>query len=340
MNLLRRFAPLASAAVLAAALAWPTGAQEYVGGGTGVPENTAGYKKWMMFQEAVADKSGGTLEITPIISGALGSEENILSSLRRGRVQVAIVSSMIVASVVEEAVLLQMPYLFDSQGEADFVLDTVLADVFADLMADKGLVFLSWDEVGFHQVYGSRPLLTPADTQGIRFRISSSPAARLFAESIGADAIALPFSDLIMGLQTSLVSAGENAIILYAQTGVAELAPHLTMTNHSFAVNFFFADAKWFNNLSDDHRAAVRASWPAMNLGREMTRAEWQADLARADELGFTIHDLTPAQRQAWRMAVEPAQHALLEIAGERGKDVLDAVHQGKRAFADQTSVK
>ncbi len=315
-------------------------AQSYIGGGSGVPENTAGYKKWMMFSEAVTERSGGALEITPIISGALGSEENILSSLRRGRVQVAIISSMVVASVVPEATLLQTPYLFNSQEEADFILDTVLFDQYTELLEDKGLVLLSWDEVGFHQVYGTEPLLTPGDMAGVRFRVSSSPAARLFAGAIGADTISLPFSDLIMGLQTSLVTAGENAIILYAQTGVAELAPHLMMTNHSFAVNFFIADARWLNRLSAEHQNVVRTAWPPMDVGRAMTRAEWQADLARADVLGFRVHDLTEEQRQMWRDAVEPARQNLIGISGPKASDILEAVRRGQSEFKARQSVE
>ena len=325
---------------LTLAFATPAVGQGYIGGGTGVPDNTAGYKKWMIFSEEVTKRSAGSLEITPIISGALGSEENILSSVRRGRVQVAIISSMVVATVVPEATLLQTPFLFDSQDEADFILDTVLFDIYSELLAEKGLLLLSWDEVGFHQVYGTSPLLTPRDMAGVRFRVSSSPAARLFAEAIGADVIALPFSDLIMGLQTSLVSAGENAIILYAQTGVSELAPHLTMTNHSFAVNFFIADARWFDRLSPEHQAVVRSSWPPMDVGRTMTRADWQADLARADELGFTIHELTADQRGAWRAAVTPARAELVELSGPRAAEILEAVNQAQENFKKRRLVE
>lgn len=338
MTDVRKLVGLMVAALLA--LSPPVLGQSYIGGGTGVPENTAGYQKWMMFSDAVKEQSDGTLEITPIISGALGSEESILSSVRRGRVQVAIISSMVVASVVPEALLLQMPYLFDSQEEADYILDTILFDTYSELLADKGLTLLSWDEVGFHQVYGTAPLLTPDQATDVRFRVSSSPAARLFAEAIGADTISLPFSDLIMGLQTSLVSAGENAIILYAQTGVSELAPHLTMTNHSFAVNFLIAGKNWLEGLSAEHQQVVRTSWPPMSLGREMTRAEWTRDLQRASELGFTVHHLSDEQREVWRSAVAPAQAELVKLSGSNTEEVLGDVRRGQAAFRARTSVE
>ena len=62
-----------------------TNAEEIISGATGVAKETAGYNKWMMFKESVFEDSHGRLIIQPLITGELGSEENVLSATRRGR---------------------------------------------------------------------------------------------------------------------------------------------------------------------------------------------------------------------------------------------------------------
>lgn len=304
-----------------------------VGGTTGVPEGTAGYQKWMMFRDRVSDGSNGALELTPMVSGELGSEETILSSLRRGRVQVANLSGLVIGSIVPEVALLQAPFLFDSTEQADHIFDTVLFDIYSDLLAQHRLTLMSWDEVGVHHVYGKKPILTPSDLEGVRFRVSSGLAARLFAEAIASDIIPLAFTENVIGLQTGLVDAGANAVILYASTGISEEATHLSLTSHMHAVNFMIADSKWLGRLPADQRDVVQNGWLPIDQARAMSRAEEQKFLDQSDQIGFTIHSLTPAQRDSWIQASAPVTGQIIEGIGGRAAEIYEAIQEAKRDF-------
>jgi TRAP-type C4-dicarboxylate transport system substrate-binding protein len=321
----------------------PISAQEkpsvrFIGGTTGIPEGTAGYEKWMIYRDRVAELSGGEVQLTPMVSGELGSEENILNGLRRGRIQVANLSGLVIGSLVPEAALLQAPYLFDSTAQADYVYDTVLSDVFTHLLVPYGLTFLSWDEVGFHHVYGKTPIRTPDDLNGIRFRVSSGIAARLFAEALSADVIPLSFTENIIGLQTGLVDAGANATILYAGTGIAEEAPYLTLTGHMLATNFIITSTSWLASLSPEHQAIVRQGWLPIDESRAMSRAEEADFMGRQNDIGFTAQVLSPAQRKAWQHAVQPVTQALTNDIGGQSQDILNAIQAAKIKFAAEKS--
>ncbi len=306
---------------------------EVIGGGVGVVQGTAGEAKWLAFAERVGELSNGALTLTPMVGGELGSEETILSALRRGRVKVANLSGLVVSSLVPELALIQTPFLFDSHAEADYLLDNHLIDVYAPLLAEQGLQFLSWDEIGFHHVYGKQPILVPEDARGVRFRVSSGLAARYFAEALDADVIPLPFSENITGLQTGLVDAGANALILYARTGIAAEAPHLTLTRHAYTVNILLANQRWLNGLDALQRAAVENGWMDMEPARALTRAEWQEDLAKAEELGFVIHEIDASQRAAWEVATAPVARRLIGELGGRAEQVWAAIQQAKQAY-------
>jgi TRAP-type C4-dicarboxylate transport system substrate-binding protein len=285
------------------------------------------------------------LLLTPMVGGELGSEESILSALRRGRIKVANLSGLVLSSLVPELALIQAPFLFDSQEEADYLLDNHLSGIFAPLLAAQGLTFLTWDEIGFHHIYGKQPILTPADIRGVRFRISAGLSAQYLAEALGTDVIPLPFSENLTGLQTGLVDAGTNAVILYARTGIADEAPHLTLTGQTYAVNLLVANASWLQGLSPLQRKAVETGWMALSRARAVTRAEWQSDLANAGQLGFTVYELDDAQRAQWRAATAPVAQRLIKDIGGRAPQVWEAILSARadyrarvvQAAADET---
>lgn len=313
---------------------------EAIGATTGVPKGTSGYDKWMMYRDRVAETSGGEVRILPMVSGGLGSEENILNSLRRGRVQLANLSGLVIGTLAPEVALLQAPYLFDDQAEADYVYDNVLFEIFKSLLSEYGLTFLSWDEVGFHHVYGKKPILSPSDAVNTRFRISSGLPAQLFAEAIGADVIPLSFNENVVGLQTGLVDAGANAVILYASTGIAEEAPHLSMTGHIFATNFVITSTRWLEGLSPEHQGVITTNWVPMETARAMSRDEEAGFLNQADDIGFTIHELSRNQRAVWKRAAEPVTKQIIETVGGRSQEIFDAIQAGKAAYQAQRSIK
>jgi len=287
----------------------------------------------MMYKYRLADMSNGEIELTPMVGGELGGEETIFNALRRGRVQLANLSAYVVGAVVPELALLQVPYLFDSQAEADHLFDTVLYSVYSDLLAEDGLVLLSWDEVGFRHVYGKTPILVPAHLKNLRYRVPTGLGPRLFAKAMETDVIQLSFNDNIIGLQTGLVDAGGNAIILYASTGISEEAPHLTLTGHFNMTNLLICTERWFNSLSEIHKAIVRNGWLPIEVVRQMSRDETNDFLERADEIGFKVHQLTEDQKVLWREATAPVAEQLIEKTGGRSQEVYDAILEARAAY-------
>jgi TRAP-type C4-dicarboxylate transport system substrate-binding protein len=301
--------------------------------GTTFP-NTEGERHWLQFRDQLQAAAGDEIPLRMLIYGQLGSEDQLVSGLRRGRVQFANLSAMAVSSVVPETALLYAPFLFDDAAEADFIYDNYLTPLYRELMAEKGLHLVSWYEIGFLNVYAKQPLLAPADAAGRRFRVGAGPAARLFAAAIGADVIPLGFADVVPSLQTGLIEAGENAVSLYARTGIADEAPHLTMTEHSFGVSAIVASKAWWDKLTPEQQAQVQAAWPPISQTRAAVRSESERDLADP-ALGIRVHQLEPAEREAWRAATAGVTPQLVSKIGGRAAEVLAAIETGRREYAN-----
>ena len=313
----------------------PSSSVEVIVGGTGI-KDTVGDKKWLTFQRNAEAASNGSISMRMLIYGELGPEENLVSGIRRGRVNVANWSGLATTAVLPEMAMLYTPFLFDSYAEADFIMDEYLFDAYAEMLAERDIEFLRWDEIGFNQIYGKSPIIVPEDSEGRRFRIASSESARLFADAIGADAIPLGFTDIVTGLQTSLVDSGESSIIMYAPTGIAKEAPHLTMTNHSFATSIIVMQKRWLDRLPQHPQDILRNSYIDINVGRQWTRAEWKEFLDQSSGWGFQTHELTQGQLALWKTATAPVAKRMIDSIGGRAQDIWDLVQNGKKAFATQ----
>jgi TRAP-type C4-dicarboxylate transport system substrate-binding protein len=304
-------------------------------GGTSFPK-TVGEQQWLTFQRGVMARAGDEFDLRMLIYGQLGSEEQLVSGLRRGRVHFANLSATVTSTVLPEIALLYAPYLFDSEEEADFVYDNYLTERFRQMLAAEDLHLVEWNEIGFHHVYSKTPILTPADARNKRFRVSAAPSAQLFAQALGADVIPLGFSEIVSSLQTGLIEAGENGISLYARTGTAEEAPHLTLTAHAFGMSLIVSRKRWWDGLTAAQRQVLTESFPSIQVSRAGVRGEGRDDLSRASELGFTVHRLTAEQKLAWREATESTHAQLIKTVGGRSQEIYDLILRGRQAYSDQ----
>ena len=302
--------------------------------------NTYAQEQWLIFQRNIELAGREEFALKMLISGQLGSEEQLVSGLRRGRVQYASVSALFASTMVPEAALLYGTYLFDSFEEADFIYDNYLTALFTEMLEEQGLHFVAWNEVGFHHIYGKQPILLPDDVAGVRFRVSASRASTLLAKNLKADVIPLSFGEIVTALQTGLIEAGENGATLYATAGASTEAQHLTLTRHAFGVSLIVSAKDWWDQLSERQRKILTAAFPKPDEVRPMARAETQDILATAQQRGFTVHTLDDAHLASWRTATAGTAKTLADEIGGRAPEVYAKILEGKRAFRAAQSAK
>ena len=87
------------------------------------PDNhpaAAGMKK---FAESVAAKTNGRIKINLFYNGALGSDQSVVSALKGGTIELAVMNSGILASEVKEMAIFDFPFLFANEKESDAIVD-------------------------------------------------------------------------------------------------------------------------------------------------------------------------------------------------------------------------
>jgi TRAP-type transport system periplasmic protein len=295
-----------------------------------------GERIWLDYEKAVLARSNGKLRLRMLIRGETGGEESRMPSLLRGRVHVSSFSDSGMSRVVPEFGLLTAPFLFDSLEEVHFVVDNYLKEPYAALAEDKGFVILNWQDVGWLNIYGGKPLLTPADTAGYRMRSLQSTASILFLQAIGADVIHIQRTELVSSLQTSLVEGGESSLVLYASGGEAEYAQHMTRTRHARQFGFSIVNRRWYERLSQENQDIIATSFGPESAQRGMAVDMLRDEEARLAEIGAQVHELSGDQRQRFRDVAQPNQRALVDEIGGKAQEIMGLIIVGRDAYARQ----
>lgn len=301
------------------------------------PPGGPGDKYWTQFDEAVTERSNGRIELGLLVHGQLGGDDQIIQVLRRNRGQIGIVGESGFARVVPEVAVLNMPYLFDSPEELDFVVDGYVTPVIKDLAAEKGLSFIQWFEIGWMNLYAKQALLVPGDAKDYPLRALPYETSQTFLKAIGADVINLSFPDVIPSLQTGMINGGESSTLMYARASLYQEAPHLTLTRHSYSFGALIANTAWLEELAPADRAIMTTAFPELSFIRKDTRDSLVLELDAAEKEGVFVHRLDAAALKPWADLARATHADLIAKIGGEAQRVYDLVQEGKAAFVSQS---
>jgi TRAP-type C4-dicarboxylate transport system substrate-binding protein len=293
---------------------------------------------WVMqierFAKDVDEESKGTIKIAPFLSSQLGSEQDTVQQVARGRIDMGGFSAGSAALVVPEVALLLMPFYFNTTAELDCVLDHHMTKTVADLYAKKGIQFLGWTEVGTIDLVGKKPYLLPKDLQGAKAASYANKTQALFYAAFGANANPLGLPEWIPAMQTGLAEVVMTTITSALPMGLTKVAPVISRLGLYDAPALTLMNKRVYDGLGKDQQEAlVRAT--ARNPA-EKARAE----VRNFEGVLFGIHEksggqaiaINAAQRAEWRKAMEPVYGQIVKETGGASDSFYTAMESGRKA--------
>ena len=197
---------------------------------TSAPPKTVWEMQVQRFQKQVEDGSKGSLKINAFLNSQLGSEQDTVQQVARGRIDSGGYSVTAGSLLVPEISLLSIPFLFKDQKEQDCVYDNHLTKLTQDMFLKKGVVMLGWSEVGVADIIGKKPFITPDDLKGLKARSAPNKVAAFMWSQFGANPNPLPVTEWNSAFQTGLIDVADSAPTFYFFSGLSKLAPVVTMT--------------------------------------------------------------------------------------------------------------
>jgi TRAP-type C4-dicarboxylate transport system substrate-binding protein len=111
-------------------------------------------------------------------------------------------NSGILASQVKDFSVYDFPFMFASTREADAVLDGPFGKKMHAKLEKKGLVGLTYWELGFRNITNSkRPLNKVEDIAGLKLRVIPNPINVDWVKALGANPTPLAFPEVYAALE-------------------------------------------------------------------------------------------------------------------------------------------
>jgi len=286
---------------------------------TGHPKGDAA----TLLAERVNSEMNGKACMEVFANSTLFDDDKVLEALLLGDVQLAAPSLSKFEAYTLKYRLFDLPFLFSSLKAVDTFTQSDSGKGLLTVMEDVGYTGLGYWSSGLKQFSANKPLLTPADADGLKFRVQTSDVAVAMIEAMGGSAQKLAFKEVYGALQTGVVDGQENSWSNIYTQKFFEVQDGVTETNHQLLAYLLVTSTEWLNSLDADFRDQF------MTIANEVT-IEANASVAAKEaanrqnilDAGGTIRELDAAQRQAWVDVMKPVW---TKFEGDIGTDLIDA---------------
>jgi TRAP-type C4-dicarboxylate transport system substrate-binding protein len=299
---------------------------------TAAPENTP-WGAYLKKTIAVAEEAaGGTMKIIPYYSSQLGDEQTALRQVVRGRIDMSGQSNTATSLVVPEIALLAAPYLFDNPEQSDCVFDNHVQNIFGPMLEEKGLILLSYVEVGHGTIFSSVPLPNAEAAKGLKLRVPPTNAATLYWDEVGAAGVPLGVVDMVPALKTGQVKAIHTSTVYGLAIGLPKLAPFIIYNRMAHDVGTVTVSKKIWTKLTEKQQGALRHTANFVDGLRKGIRGAEAALLAKAEKAGAKVDRTEGPALASWQASAEAAQAALVDDIGGNSAQIWAKILAAKKA--------
>ena len=289
-----------------------------------VANDTPKGKGALKFKELAEIYTNGKVKVEVYPNSQLYKDKEEIEALQLGSVQMLAPSTAKFAPLgIKEFEALDLPWLFKDEDTYSKAMKGPVGKWLFQKLEAKGITGLAYWDNGFHMTSANRPLLEPADFQGLKVRISGSKIADRYFRDLGAIPQIMAFSEVYQALQTGVVDSCENTPSNYLTQKFYEVQKDITVSYHAHLQYAVIVNTKFWNGLPPDIRKELEK---AMDEATEYTNSiavkENEDALADIKKSGkATLHYLTDDQKKAWQKAMRPTY---AWAKGRVGQEVLD----------------
>ncbi len=279
-----------------------------------------------LLQSRVNEEMNGSacMEIFP--NSSLYNDDQALEALLQGDLQMAAPSLSKFEKFTKQFRIFDLPFMFGNIEAVDAFQASETGQAMKNSMARRGLVGLEFWHNGLKQISANRPLLTPEDAQGLKFRVQQSDVLVAQMEALGASPQPMAFSEVYGALQQGVVDGQENTWSNIYGKKFFEVQDGITESNHGIIDYLVVTSVDWWEGLPDELRTQLTTILREVTETRngEAFAVNQQARQAIIDA-GGTVRQLTPEQRDAW---VEVMKEVWGKFEADVGADNIAAAQE------------
>ncbi len=280
------------------------------------------------FARRANEKLAGKAKVVVFGSSQLGGDKEMLQKLKLGTIDLAIPST-VMSSEVDLFGVFEMPYLVKDRAHMARIEKEIVWPVLNPAAEKEGLKILAVWENGYRHLTNNRkPIVAPADLQGLKLRVPEGKWRVAMFKAYGANPSPMKFSELFTALQTGVMDGQENPLTQIYSAKLHEAQKYLSLSGHVYTPAYLITGSRKWEKLPADVRQVLEEAGRATQAFVYATAAKSEDDLlAKLRQGGLQVNEVDKAAfiaaskptYEAFGKAVDGAQ-ALIDKAIALGK--------------------
>jgi len=276
-----------------------------------------------LLEKRVNEEMNGKVCMQVFPNSTLYDDNKVLEALLNGDVQLAAPSLSKFEKFTKKYRIFDLPFLFEDVEAVDRFQNSKAGEKLKNAMRRRGLQGLAFWHNGMKQMSANKPLLSPEDAKGLKFRVQASDVLVAQFEQLGANPQKMSFKEVYGGLQTKVIDGQENTWSNIYGKKFFEVQDGITETNHGILDYLVVTSKDFWKGLPDDQRKQLNKIIQEVTATRNAESSK--VNLANKNniiEAGGEVRTLTPEQRQQWVTALQPVWK---KFEKDIGSDLIEA---------------
>ena len=273
------------------------------------------------FKELAEERFPGRVVVEVYPSSQLMNDDDSLEALAFGEIQMIAVSLSKFDRLTKAFQIFDLPFLFPDLAAVERFQGSDYGQDLLDVITDKGYRGLAFWHNGMKHFTGPRPMRSPEDARGLKFRIMESDVLQAQVQTIGANPQKMALGEVYQALQTGAIDAQENTWSNIYSSKFYEVQPYVMETNHGYVGYLVAVNPQFWGSLPEDLRIGLEETVAEVTAWGNAQAAAINQDARGlvADSGRTEIVGLTPEELASWRETMEPVWKQFeQEIGAER----------------------
>jgi tripartite ATP-independent transporter DctP family solute receptor len=283
------------------------------------------------FESLVEERTNGAVSVEVYPYGSLGTSAQLTEQVQSGALQLAFASPGHLGSVIPEAQIFSLHFLLSDDEEVNRAVlggDGEFRRLLEEAYREHRLELLAIVPEGWMVWTANKPLRTPEDFAGLKMRTMVSPLLVEAYAAYGAKPTPMPYAEVYGGLQLGMIDAQVNPVFAIEEMSFHEVQDCLTFAHHAPFIATLVGSPAFVRGLGEQRRALLDAVLAELDGYIFETQQRFNAERLEKilAEGGTEVVTLDESEREAFRELGLPVRETYVEMAGSRGRAILDSL--------------